>query len=259
MPKNEALDEFLGDLAQPVEDPFKPEEDPFAQKEEETIVSEEDKVQEEKPVPFHKDPKVQRYVEKQIQKALETVKPSEAQQFLREVGEEEDDVVDVLSRIIGNDTPEKIAAVKDFRKALAGVEERGAQKALAQLQKEAEQKREQEKNAEDELTAGFESIEEEFSVDISSNVPQARKHRAEFIEYIKKIAPKDEYGEIEKFPDFLGAYESFQDSKKNAPATSSRAKELASRSLSRSSDSSSTSSPKPQTWKEVDAIFNKLG
>lgn len=257
MQKNEAVDDFLGDLGKTAEDPFKADEDPFSQEETKPVI-EEDAADEEKPLPFHKDPKVQKYVDKQIAKALETHKPTEVQQFAQSLkDDEQDEVMDVLTEIIGNDSPEKIAATKRFKRMLEGLEEKGATRALAQLQREADSRTKADEAAERELTDGFESIEEEFGVDLSSKAPQARKDRAEFIEYVKKIAPKNEYGEIKEFPDFLGTFESFRDSRKTVSQPNNRAKDLAARGMSRSADASAPQAT-GKTWADIDRLFSKL-
>ena len=245
------VSEFLDGLDKPQADPFQTENDPFAPEEEtkEETVEEE---KEEKPIPFHKDPKVQRYVEKQIAKALENVKPTETQTFTKET---EDEITDVLVRIIGNDTPEKLSAVKDFRKALGSLEERGAQKALAEFRAQAERASEEDRQAQEELDSSFEDIEETFNVDLSSNSPTARKTRSEFVDYIRKIAPKNAEGEVTSFPDIPAAWEEFQERGRRTPQAS-RAKELASRSMTRSTDASQAPAQGGKSWKEIDKLFN---
>lgn len=249
--EKDAVSEFLDGLDKPQADPFKSENDPFAPKAEETVVEE----VEEKPLPFHKDPKVQRYVEKEIAKALKDVKPSEVQTFTKET---EDEISDVLVRIIGNDTPEKQAAVKDFRKVLGGLEERGAQKALQEFKAQADAKVEEDRKAQAELDESFDEIEETFNVDLSSNAPSARKTRSEFVEFVQKIAPKNAGGEVTAFPDMNSAWEEFQERSKRQVPSNSKAKELASRSMSRSTDATAIPQNKGTSWKEVEKIFSKL-
>jgi hypothetical protein len=90
-------------------------EDPFAKH----TVEEEVVEEEAKPLPFHKDPKVQKFIDKQVEKRLENFKqvetPKEAQG--------DDDVTDVLTRLIGNDTPEKLSMLKDFKNVLEKVKD----------------------------------------------------------------------------------------------------------------------------------------
>lgn len=247
-----AVEEFLGGLNQPKDDPFKSD-DPFAPKAKEEVESVEEEEKEEKPVPFHKDPKVTRFIEKEVAKRLADFKPATPEAPSKET---EDEMTDVLVRIIGNDTPEKQAAVKDFRRVLGSLEEKGAQRALAQLEAQAEESAEADRQAMDELDSSFEEIEDTYGVDISSNTPQARKTRVEFVDFVRKIAPKDENGEVASFPDMLSAFETFQESKQR-PA-SNRAKDLASRGLSRSKDVSTTPQTTDKSWNAVDKLFSKL-
>lgn len=252
MPEDKsAVEDFLGSLNKKEVDPFKSS-DPFAAKEEaitETVPEVAEEV-EEKPLPFHKDPKVLKFIEKEVGKRVASVKPAEP------VSKETDDeITDVLTRIIGNDTPEKQAGIKDFRKVLAGLEEKGAQKALAQLEQQAQAEREKDEKAQQELESSFEDIEESYGVDLSSNTATARKTRSEFIDYIRKIAPKNSEGEVIAFPDMSSAFEEFQS---KAKPTASRAKELASRGMSRSTDASATPVVTDKSWKGIEKLFNNL-
>ncbi len=253
------VDAFLGDINEVPADPFAPTvEDPFAAKEKVEVKKEEDE-EEVKPLPFHKDPKVQRYVEKEISRALKDIKPTETERFVRDTSGDEDEATEILTRIIGNDTTEKVAAIKDFKKYLGGLEERGAQKALKELQDRQEQETEKDRKAQSELNQGFEDIEETYDVDLTSNAPTARKTRAEFIDYIKRIAPKNEAGEVAAFPDLNAAFEEFQEKKKTVPQPNSRAKELASRSMARSNDASNPPANTDKSWNAVDRLFSRLG
>lgn len=257
MPKNE-VDEFLGEVEKGEEaDPFEKEsEDPFEKvpapaAEEGT----EEEIADEKPIPFHKDPKVQRYIQREIAK-LQKDTPTETDRFIQEsVPDEEMDAV--LNRVIGNDTPEKVQGVKDMKRILLGLTNRAQQAALAEIESRQTAEQEADIEAENELETGFENIEDTFGVDITSNAPLARKTRNEFIDYVKKIAPKDENGEVVAFPDMESAFEEFQEKRKRVPQPNNRAKDLASRSMGRSSDAS-TAPAKGNTWKDVDKLFSTL-
>jgi len=252
MGQENAVDEFLNDGITDKKDEFSSDPtDPFNDKE--VVEKEEEEVKDEKPLPFHKDPKVQRYVEKQIEKALKT-RPTETERFVKETEDDEGDAL--LNRIIGNDTPEKVQAVKDFKKYLNSLEEKGAERALARLAEQSEEELREEAQATEELEEGFDNIESSFSVDLSSNTPTARKLRADFVEFIKKVAPKDENGDITEFPDLEATFELFQERKKSP--TASRAKTLASRSMSRSSDASTETKQGGNSWKDVDKAFAKM-
>ena len=72
---------------------------------------------------------------------------------------------------------------------------------------------------------------------------------------VRKRAPKNEEGEVSAFPDLLSAFETYQEMSKKAPA--SRAKELASRGMTRSTDTSSAV-PQGRSWRDVDKFFEQL-
>lgn len=255
--KNNAVDEFLGDLKNNDGDGvFEPSKDnPF---EGQDIINEdfkEEEVKDDKPLPLHKDPKVQRFIEKEVSKRIAEFKPEKEEgKFVREVVG--DDIDDVLVRIIGNDTPEKVSAIKDFKKVLLEREEKGAERALRELDARRQAEAEAERKAEEELQQGFETIEDNFNVDLTSKAPQARKLRGEFIDFVKKIAPKDEYGEVVDYPDFEETFKLFQERAKPQPNT--RARELASRSMTRTSDASTIPASEGKSWKDVDKVFSRM-
>lgn len=249
--KNSAVEDFLSGLGKAKEDPFKST-DPFATLGEEPVTEEDtNEVEEEKSLPFHKDPKVQKFIEKEVGKRMADIKPA-MQPVSKETG---DEITDVLTRIIGNDTPEKQAAVKDFHKVLSGLEEKGAQKALAQLAQQAQQERDKDTQAQQELEDSFTDIEDSYGVDLSSNTATARKTRSDFVEFVRQVAPKNSEGEVIGFPDMNAAFEVFQERNKRNPV---RAKQLASNGMTRSSDASAAPVVADKSWKGVEKLFSKL-
>lgn len=244
--ENNAVEEFLGDIKGDDTNPFKDTEEKVEKKEEV-----------EEKVPFHKDEKVQKFIEKEVAKRVGEIQPRE---IIREVpfeGKETSELKDILTRIIGNDTPEKIAAVKDFEKALSGLEEKGAQRALAQIEQAQEAEREAEVEAQNELAEGFDNIENQFDVDLTSSKPDARKLRSDFVDFITLVSPKDDEGNVVEYPDLTATFQIFQERKK--PEPNNRAKELSNRSMTRSGDASTVPQPKDNSWNAVDRMFGKLG
>ncbi len=262
MPEDKsAVEDFLGGLNKEEKDPFKSS-DPFAEMNEDTkdeVVEETvEDAEEEKPLPFHKDPKVQKYVDKQIAKALEGVRPSQVQEFKEAVSEDTDDLVSAFTAIIGNDTPEKQHALKLLDKTLKQVDQRAAEKALEGISKREQAQLEEDRRAQTELDESFDEIEDSFSVDLSSNAPSAKKMRSDFVDYIRKIAPKNEEGEVTAFPDLNAAFEEFQAKSKRVPQNATRAKQLSSRSMSNSTDATVAPKATGTSWKDVDRMFNNL-
>ncbi len=255
-----AEDEFLGDLAnngsndpftETSEDLFNLPEEKEEEKKDEGI--EEDK--EEKALPFNKDPKIQRYIQKQVEKTLADRTTDESRQPVRESKDTESPYGDILKEIIGDDTPEKRNAIDKFNRTFLEREDRivGSiqQESLAERQAEVQAEAE----AEDTLLSGFENIEQEFGVDLYA--PENKKLKGQFIDFIRKVAPKDADGEIADFPDIEGTFETFQ-SLRQRPTQTVRGKDLASRSIERGSNSSSPKAQEQVTFDNVDSIFEKM-
>lgn len=255
--EKDAVKSFLGEIGETKENPFETI-DPFADKQEEEVEEQADG-EEEKPLPFHEDPKVQRYVDKQIKKALEGLKttPSEEREFKAAVAEDSNDLVAAFTAIIGNDTPEKVAALKALKQTLGTVEERAGQKAIEALQMRENKQIEADKQAQVELDSAFEEVEETYNVDLSSNTAQSKKTRSDFVDYIRKIAPKNQEGEVTAFPDIASAWEEFEVRQKRSQAPN-RAKELAGRGLSRSGSATEVTKSKDSSWKGVEKFISSL-
>ncbi len=245
-----AVESFLGSLEENKDSFVEHNEDPFGK----TIEPKEEVIEEreEKPLPFNKDPKVQKFIEKEINKRMAEFTPTESKQ---EQKKENDEVVDALEAVIGNDTPEKRRAVQALRDRL--------DESANEVRKWKEEQREAEiadKEAEEELSNAFDTIEETYDVDLTSKNPTAVKIRQEFVSFVEKIAPKDRNGDIVDYPDMQSAWETFSEIKKSA-ATPSRAKELASRSMARSSGSEQA--PQQRTnrssFESTDNFLESLG
>ena len=81
--------------------------------------------------------------------------------------------------------------------------------------------------------------------------------RNDFIDFVQKISSKDREGNIVEYPDFTEAFDTFQELNKKQ-SSNSRAKELASRGTSRSSDASATPVSGDKSWKSVEKFFSNL-
>jgi len=129
------------------------------------------------------------------------------------------------------------------------------ERAFNKLSQREQEALEADRQAEEKLTLAIEDIEENFNVDLTSKDPVSRKTRVDFMNFVEKIAPKNSRGEIIDYPDMNSAFETFQEMRKSTP-TSSRAKDLASRSLKRSGDAIA----KPQeriTFDNIDEILER--
>lgn len=206
----------------------------------------EEEVKEEKAIPFHKDPKVLKFIEKEITKRTENRKEE------REEAKEEDEfksVVDSFTAIIGNDTPEKRNALDSLSRALGNLDQRAAQKATQAIDAIQQREQEADREAEEELDEAFENIENNYNVDFDRNP----KLRSEFASFVEKIAPKDRYGDIVDYPDMESAWETFSEIR-SANKQPNRAKELANRGMQRSAEAT-TQPTKRITFDDFDEMI----
>ena len=211
----------------------------------------------EKRLPFNKDPKVQRYIDEEIDKRLKFVRPSEEQKFRQEV-QSEINLPPALVKLVGNDTPEKREALKELSEYLDTLPKKAQEQFEQKMLEEQQRTQEEDAASLNELNSGFEDIEESYGVDLSSNTQQAQKTRASFVEYLRKVSHKNENGEVDQFADIPAAWEEFQE--RNKPQSASRAKELASRGMARSTEASTAPqwSSSGDPWKNVDRHFEQL-
>ncbi len=248
------VDNFLNEVkGKEPENPFQENESPFLADEDEKgeVVVEADS-KEDKPVPFHKDPKVEKYLAKRERELraelLGELKP--AAPVKEEVKTGEVNLPESFVRLVGDDTYEKKTVLKDLSNYFGSLKGEAKAEALRefeqQLSEQQSRQSEEDQRALSELESGFEAIEEEFGVDADT---------PEFRAFIRKFAPKDSEGNVVAFPDMVSTYETYQQVKK---PDNSRAKQLASRGLKRSSDASSVATPKDNSWSTWDRIKSSL-
>lgn len=90
----------------------------------------------------------------------------------------------------------------------------------------------EQKKLESYIDSQFESLEDTYGVDLTSDAPAARKARREFGELLEKVSPKDKNGEIKEYADFNSTFELYKSSQ--TVEQPSRNKEIASRTMQRS-------------------------
>ena len=173
---------------------------------------------------------------------MEGIKPQQQQKFIEDA-QNSDDPVKAFEALIGNDTPEKQAVLNSLRKSFSSLEE----KATA-AQRAIEEERQAEEQATRELEEGFENIEDTFNVHLTG------KLKSDFIDFVRKVAPKDTDGDIVAYPDFVSTFETFQELRKK-PNTVNRS--LAARSMARSAEAQPSKADEPINWNTVDRIFNR--
>lgn len=254
MPKEDSeFNKFLGTLGEDDKNGFEEQtEDPFAHLNAEEPIAE---PAEEKPLPFNQDPKVQKYIAKQVAKALAD-RPEPVATVREALNEDTTSVVEAFTAIIGNDTPEKLKALKSLETALGNVDQRASQKAVEKLDEIRNRETAQDRLAEKELEEAFDEIEDSYGVDISSNNAIAKKTRQEFVTFVEKIAPKDRNGDIIDYPDMNSAWETFSQIRKSNTVPS-RSKELASRGMARSTETP-MGPQKRVTFDDADTFIESL-
>lgn len=254
MEKNEQED-FLAGLDKQDADPLaQSSDDLFAEEGDEVKTVEEKEV---KPLPFYKDEKVQKYIEKQIEKRIKDFQPTAQQTFVKEVSESGDDkIVRALTRLVGDDTDEKRSVLNDLKSALDERDERASQRAYEKLQTIQSERQEQEQRelseAEDELEEGRSNIESEKGIEVTDRQWDAYK------QFLLKIEPKGGYVE---YPDLVETWDVFTNYVKANRPSNAQAKVLASRGLERSSSSTAPASTflkrdgKESLWQKLDKMI----
>lgn len=231
MPDNE-LDKFLEDL-----DVKKPTEalDRETEVEVESSEKEEDNSEE-----FSGNRRTRRMAQKAQQYKEEAIALNARLQALAEADKvrtvtEESDFLKMVEPIFGTDTPEKREATELLKKALKGAhdsaEKSALEKALQSMDVARETETKQIAEEEDNIEEGIEMLEDEYNIDLSPG----SKERTNFLTLLERLSPKDKEGNIVEYADFDATYEIYERNKEKA---SSRAKELASRSMARSGSSS---------------------
>lgn len=154
---------------------------------------------------------------------------TEAQKFSRENTPEVDETI---ARIYGTNTPEASEATALLQKALSNVENRATEKALEKFREEQRQEREAVQQEEKSLDGMIEEIEDEYGVTLDKQSKQG------FFTLLEKLSPKDRDGNIKDYADHHAVWEELQARRK---PDSSRAKDLASRSMVKTGASPATS------------------
>jgi len=146
---------------------------------------------------------------------------------------EEADFLKKIERIYGTATPEGKEASELLKEAFLGLEKTARERALEEMKKTLREEKEQEKRAqaeaEESLEEILENVEENHHVDFSDTTL-----RKGFLTLLEKLSPKDSEGNIIEYADADSVWEVYEATRQKSQ---SRAKELASRSLTRSGSS----------------------
>lgn len=229
-------DDFLAGLDNGTTDPFTPQDNddlfPEDKTDGNTVVATTDA----KPVPFAKDGKIQRYIERRVEKLIKDFKPSAQETFVKEVTSGGDEkIVSALTRLVGNDTDEKRAVLEELKSAFGDLKGQAKQEAIKEFiaSQQESQKEEQRELAEahDEIEDGFEDIESHYGIELTE------KQKSAYKDFLLKVEPRGGYQE---YPDFVETFQVFKDYVKANRPSNAQAKQLASRGMERSSANSET-------------------
>jgi hypothetical protein len=155
---------------------------------------------------------------------------SDARKMSQESGVDEE-----LVRLYGADNKE---AIQLHQALLDRTLSKAEDNAVARMRAEQEREAEEVKRYENLIDTQFESIEDEYNVDLTSNAPAARRARNDLIEMMNKLSPKDENGNITAYADFGAAWDILQSQKEKPDNT--RNKDIASRGMTKSGSADNT-------------------
>jgi len=151
---------------------------------------------------------------------------SEVGKFREEVG---DDPLKKIEAIFGTDTPEKLAATNLLKEAISGMSDRAKAEALQEIDSRGEQESEAQKEADDEVDEFLETAEDE-GLDIDDD-----NTRKGLITLMERMSSKYNDGNVKEFADPEAVIETYKELQKRQG--SSKAKDLASRSMTRGGES----------------------
>lgn len=158
---------------------------------------------------------------------------SEVDKFKEDIG---NDHLKKVDAIFGTDTPEKLAATNILKEALQGMTEKAKTDALKEWESRTGEETSAQKEADNEVDDMLEHVEDDYGLDMSDD-----KVRSGFITLMEKMSSKYDDGNIKEFADANSVAETYLALQKRGG--SSRAKELAGRSMTHSGESQPSKLP----------------
>ncbi len=145
-------------------------------------------------------------------------------------------------------SPEAEQAWKVQEKLLQKHTDIAEQRAVDRIKSEQQKVQDEQKSYESFIDSQFETLEDTYDVDLTSNAPSARKMRNEFIELVQKLSPKDANGEITGYPDFESTFEIYKNNREKDKSSElqTRQKEISTRTMQKAgSPSPASKQPTP--------------
>lgn len=238
-PKNSSVDEFFKGLP---ENKDNQKQDIFNEKTPEQGVKVEDK-KEEEDIDSPKNRRERRLQEKWQKERESNIALNERLRVLAEVKEEKeskkvDSEVDPrLIEIFGKEEA-GLKLAKHFTEVLLDTKAEAREEAIREIESQQEKVLEEQKGYEDQIDQELEAIEDTYNVDLTSNTPQARKSRKEFLEMVQQLSPKDSDGTITGYADFGSTFEMYQRLSTPEKPDNTRRNDIASKSMQRSGNGS---------------------
>jgi hypothetical protein len=158
---------------------------------------------------------------------------SEVGKFKEEVGDS--DAYSKLDAILGNNEPGKLAATNILKEVIKDLTEKNKQELRQELDSRSEQESEAQKEADDEVDSFLDTAEDE-GLDIEDE-----NTRKGLITLMERMSSKYNDGNIKEFADPEAVIETYKELQKRSG--SSKARELASRSMTRSGESQPSTLP----------------
>lgn len=188
-------------------------------------------------IPFDKNPKIMRFIDRQVKKRINEIAPKREERQM-----ETTNTVDVPQEwlVMYGDSEESRRAWKLQEKILNDYKDLAKQEALETIRLDQEKERKEIAKFQDFIENSLEDIEEQYNVDLTSKSKDAQSRRADFLELVQRLSPKDASGNVITYADFNTAWELFNEKNKSNPqedSTISRQKNLANRTLQKTSDS----------------------
>lgn len=188
--------------------------------------------------PFHKHPRFKKIVEEKRKNEEEVARLREENERLKNntATPEDESLPGWWVELYGNDDASKRAwSIQTKRED--DLIKKAKEETLKEIKEEEARRVEESKKWDDHIEEELSTIEEQFKADFSSDDPKAKKARAEFLEVVFDLSPKDDKGNILAYAPFDKAYEYYaikngKQEKKEDPTIQKR-KDIASLSMNK--------------------------
>ena len=188
--------------------------------------------------PFHKHPRFKKIVEEKRKSEEEVARLLEENDRLKNntTTPEDEGLPSWWVELYGNDDASKRAWSIQIKREDELVK-KAKQETLKEIKEEEARRVEESKKWDDRIEEELSTIEDQFKADFSSDKPEAKKARTEFLEIVFDLSPKDDKGNILAYAPFDKAYEYYtikngKQEKKEDPAIQKR-KDIASLSMNK--------------------------